>query len=67
MAEIFKPLSNEIYLDWINTIIEEASDELTMWESNFITDLLTKLIRSTYKLSEKQHEILERIYAEKTK
>lgn len=65
MSQIFKPLDNKIYLDWIETIKTEASDELSSWETSFVESIESQL-RSGRLMSEKQHEILERIYAEKT-
>lgn len=67
MSEIFKPLSNEIYSDWINAIIAEKSDKLTMWEITFVEDMKNKLIARNCRLTERQHIALEAIYAEKTK
>lgn len=66
MAEIFKPKAPQVYKDWVKTILEEASDTLSDWESNFIDSIETQLTRG-YTLSEKQDEILDKIYAEKTK
>lgn len=65
MAEIWKPLHIDIYKDWVKAIEEEASDELTSWEIDFVESIKGKLEKG-YKLSEKQAEVLERIYSEKT-
>lgn len=66
MTEIFKPRDSKIYKDWIKTIIEEASDTLSDWEGNFIDSIETQLARG-YTLSQRQDEILEKIYAARTK
>lgn len=66
MAEIWKPRDPKIYKDWIKTIIEEASDTLSDWEGNFIDSIETQLARG-YTLSQRQDEILEKIYAARTK
>jgi hypothetical protein len=65
MAEIWKPLERSIYQDWVDSILEEASDDLNEWESNFIESVNNQLKYND--LSQKQAEILERIYSEKTK
>lgn len=65
MAEIWKPQPIEVYQSWLDAIKDEALDKLTAWEITFIESIESQL---TYKnLSEKQAEILERIYASKTK
>jgi len=65
MPPIWQPQSREVYQHWIDTILEEASDELNDWESSFIANIQTTL--SIYgKLTEAQAEKLENIYAEKT-
>ena len=65
MAEIWKPQPREVYQHWIDTILAEASDKLNDWESSFIENIQTSL--SLYgRLTEKQADKLERIYAEKT-
>lgn len=51
---------------WIDTIVNEASDKLSDWETNFIESIDAQL-RLKGSLSPRQIEILERIYAEKTK
>ena len=54
----------ELHKYWIEVIQTEGAN-LTKWESDFI-DSLDEWIKSGRKLSEKQIEILERIYANKT-
>ena len=66
MAEKWHPQPIEVYQSWISAIIDEASDELTPWESKFIESIDEQLAQHR-NLSEKQAEILERIYANKTK
>ncbi len=45
--------------------LEAPVRELTDWEENFIESISDQFTRRSY-LSDKQFEILERIYAEKT-
>ena len=52
-----------IYGQWIAAC--ESSDKLTEWESNFVSSVKIYLEKNG-KLSPKQADILERIYAEKT-
>ncbi len=63
---IWKLVDFETLEHWIDTILDEASDELTDWENTFINDIAIR-VKNKWKLSQKQEEILERIYAEKTK
>lgn len=65
MSEIFKPLPKEVYLEWIKTLSEEASEELSSWEMSFISSIEDQLNRG-WILSQAQHDKLETIYAEKT-
>jgi hypothetical protein len=65
MPEIWKPQSIEVYRHWVDTIIREAQDKLTVWETEFVDNMDTTLTMRI-NLSEKQAAILERIYAEKT-
>lgn len=65
MSQIFKPLAKEIYLDWIEQLIS-VDDKLSVWETNFITDLQIKLGYAGFEMTENQHNKLEMIYAEKT-
>lgn len=60
-----KPIDEETLRHWIKTIKDEASDKLTSWEIDFI-DSVESAINLVGKLSPRQEEILERIYAEKT-
>ena len=65
MPKIWEPKPKEVLSDWIETIETEASDELNEWESKFVESVSSQLNRYG-KLSQRQEEILERIYAEKT-
>ena len=62
MAEVWYPQNPRIYQDWIDTIENELSDELTSWETTFIDSLSTQL-KSGRHLSQRQEETLEKIYA----
>lgn len=66
MSQIWKPQSNETHRYWIDTIMTEALEDLTDWETNFIDNVGT-IIYNKGTLSQRQEEILERIYAGKTK
>lgn len=66
MAEKWKPTSPKILKHWIDAIINEALDELTDWEDNFIVDIEVRL-EEGLTLTQSQEEKLEEIYAEKTK
>lgn len=65
MAKIWEPQPTDVYKNWVDTILDEASDELTDWEINFIESINNQLV-SGRTLSQKQADIVERIYAEKT-
>lgn len=65
MAPIWKPQPNEVLKNWVDTILEEASDNLNDWETKFIDDMQLR-INNKWSLSQRQEEILEKIYAEKT-
>ena len=49
---------------WIETIINEGRN-LTVWETNFVESLSDQVEMKGY-ISDRQEEILERIYSEKT-
>jgi len=61
---IWKPQPREVYQEWIDTIITEASDDLNDWESKFIESIQRHLYYGD--LTEAQAEKLESIYVEKT-
>lgn len=70
MGVKWTPQSIEVYRSWVDAILSEASDELTVWETNFINDMDEKLTLYAgfgRNLSEKQAETLEGIYAKYTK
>lgn len=50
--------------DWLEAV-EQDGVNLTTWEQDFVESLRTQR-QSGRRLSDKQAEILERIYAEKT-
>ena len=64
MAEVWKSKPTRVLQDWIDQCIE--STQLTHWERDFVESVGEQLERRGT-LSERQQEILERIYAEKTK
>ena len=66
MAEIWKPQSSDIHKYWVSTILDEASDLLNSWETTFIESIDERLSMKL-PLTQRQEEILEKIYAEKTK
>lgn len=65
MAAIWKPQPFEVLQHWIDTILEEASDELNDWETRFVDDMRVKVLNK-WSLTQTQEEKLESIYAEKT-
>jgi hypothetical protein len=65
MAEIHKPQPKEVLLEWIKAIEDEASDDLTSWETDFVDSVKAQVLRKGT-LSLRQEEILENIYSEKT-
>lgn len=66
MPKIWKPTNPETLKYYLITILDEASDELTEWESNFVNDISIRLF-SGGGLSQKQEEVLEKIYVRVTK
>lgn len=65
MAQIWKPQTNEVHRHWVDTILKEASDKLSDWETKFIDDIDRKVTLGL-QLTQAQEEKLESIYAEKT-
>ncbi len=53
--------------EWVDVIIRSGKG-LTIWEDEFIASMMTKIemYGDRVKFSDKQAEIIERIYAEKT-
>lgn len=56
------PQPAEVYEHWVKTIMDEASEKLSEWETDFIASISNRCGN----LSEKQARCLERIYTEKT-
>jgi hypothetical protein len=65
MAKMWQPQPFEVLQQWINDIIEEASDELNDWETKFIDDMRIRVMNK-WPLTETQEKKLESIYADKT-
>jgi uncharacterized membrane-anchored protein len=65
MAEVWKSQPKDVLRAWIDAIDDE-SEELTEWEVNFINSIDAQLLHSG-SLSQKQQEILEKIYVRYTK
>lgn len=65
MAKIWEPQSIDVYMSWVDAIIDEAEEKLSDWENSFVVSIKNQLIMCR-QLSEKQANILERIYTEKT-
>lgn len=65
MARIWKQQPFEVLQQWIDDIIEEASDDLNDWETKFIDDMTIR-VANKWSLTQSQEEKLESIYAEKT-
>ena len=65
MAKIWEPQSIEVYRSWCEVILDEASDGLSDWETSFIESIGGQL-NNNRQLTQRQAEILERIYSEKT-
>lgn len=59
------PIPEEILRQWIDAIKTEASDKLSSWETDFV-ESVESAVNLVGRLSQKQEEILERIYSEKT-
>ena len=57
--------SKETIGRWL-LVIEESGRDLTKWEGSFIESIADQFA-STKSISDRQEEILERIYAEKTR
>jgi hypothetical protein len=64
MAKVWSMPTKEVLNYWIESSIE--SGNLSQWETNFCESVSDQLVNKG-QLSQKQCEILERIYAEKTK
>ncbi len=56
--------TSEVLYSWLNAI-EETGRGLSKWEEEFVESVREQL-KNVGRLTERQQEILERIYAEKT-
>lgn len=54
----------EVIESWINLVQEEGRD-LSKWEQDFMESIQERFERTKF-ITDKQEEILERIYSEKT-
>jgi hypothetical protein len=59
-----KDEQKELHLSWAE-LCKSHGVNLTKWELDFVESIIDQLEKGRY-LSERQAEILERIYAEKT-
>ncbi len=68
MAVKWKSQPKEVLRHWLNSLMDPTvlSTALTNWENHFVESLCIQLSMGGV-LSQKQHEILENLYAEKTK
>lgn len=69
VSKVFQPQPIEVYESWIEALDEsfkEHDSEPSAWECDFLASLTERLERKV-NLTERQAEILERIYTEKTK
>lgn len=65
MSEIWKSQPIEVLQHWIESLEMEASERMTDWELNFVESVSNQLSMFG-KLSQKQQEILERLYVKYT-
>lgn len=65
MPEMWKPQPIEVYISWCEAILDEAESKLNDWERDFIDTISIKLYGKS-NLTQRQAEVLERIYTEKT-
>jgi hypothetical protein len=64
VSAVWKPQPVEVLQKWIATIKQHGRG-LTDWEKYFVGEIEKQLSRSG-RLSERQHQILEKLYADKT-
>lgn len=64
MPDVWKPKHPWTYEDWAEAILEHGKD-VTQWEQSF-TKSIRKQLDTAQCLTQRQAEILERIYTEKT-
>jgi len=65
MAEIWKPKPFEVIQHWIFESLYHSREPLTDWERSFLISTDNRLHKNG-SLTQRQEEILEGIYAEKT-
>lgn len=65
MSRVWRPQNPDVLKEWVETIMNEASDSLSDWESRFVEDMEKRLQRGNI-LTQSQEEKLEQIYADKT-
>lgn len=64
MADVWKPKDAKVIAQWIDAV-DSYGRGLNDWELQFMRDV-RKFPTKGWALSQKQEEILERIYADKT-
>ncbi len=57
--------TTETHKYWLDTIESEASDSLTDWEKNFVSDMKIRL-GNGWPITDSQEAKLEQIYTSKT-
>lgn len=65
MAKAWTPQPREVLQSWVDAILEEASEDLTDWETTFVSDMQIRLANK-WPWTKAQEEKLEAIYADKT-
>jgi len=65
MAKMWHPQPKEVIQSWIDSLLTEASDELSNWEEEFIESCQKGLNKYGH-LTEAMESTLEKIYANKT-
>lgn len=64
MSVIFVPKPKEVLLHWVSEL-DKVWSTLNDWETHFVAGLSFR-IKNGEKISQRQQEVLEKIYAEKT-
>lgn len=64
MSVVFVPKPKEVLLHWVSEL-DKVWHTLNDWETHFVGGLSFKIARGE-PISQKQQEVLERIYADKT-
>ena len=65
MAKMWRATDLQVIKSWIDAILEESEEKLTDWERDFVTSVQARN-NLGLDLTQRQEEILERIYSEKT-